>query len=163
MFRLSGFIYYFTYESTLQWMVGILIALTVWQMPTSLEMFYKSFTWHVLKWRKAAHTLPEKPIGLDVAAHHLSIYFSREPRNVCAGFLHKSSLSNLELGKTTLAHSPHFSSVLSHKMGTRITLRIPHYCVTEHAWLCCRKSSQERSIYIYRILGWLARSSYFFM
>ena len=44
-------------------------------------------------------TLPEKSTALvlDVAAHYLSGYFSREPKNVSAGFLHKSSLSKLEL------------------------------------------------------------------
>lgn len=79
--------------------MGILIALTVWQTPTSLEMLDRSFTWHVLKGRKAVYTIPEKSIGLvlDVAAHYLSGYFSREPKNVSAGFLYKSSLSKLEL------------------------------------------------------------------
>jgi len=76
-------------------MMGILIALTVWQTPASLKILYKSFTWHVLTGCKAAHTLPEKSTGLvlDVAAHYLSGYFSREPNL----FLHKSSLSKLEL------------------------------------------------------------------
>lgn len=99
MFRMSGFIYYFVCERTMQLMMGILIALTIWQTPTSLEMLYKSFLWHVLKGCKAAHTVPEKSIGLvlDVAAHYFSGYFSREPKNVSAGFLHKSSLSELEL------------------------------------------------------------------